>query len=189
MRWEGMEHRILWGLLLPAHHHENHQAGPKGATLHCLAHRRLIASVCEMDSSWTDSLCPYVSKTPYFVSSLTSFEVWTSTLYFISRGNTSDFSNTRGHLLSDNHVKTDIFPHNNYSAAEVQPAASYLLRRDEAYIVIFHRHLQSSCIYEPRFSPTLHNHHVLMYIAYRLCNYSYATIQSSTRILLLLSML
>ena len=81
-----------------------------------------------MDSSWTDSLCPYVSKTSYFVSSLTSFEVWTSTLYFISRGNTSDFSNTRGHLLSDNHVKTDIFPHNNYSAAEVQPTASYHLR-------------------------------------------------------------
>ena len=77
-----------------------------------------------------------MSKTPYFVSSLTSFEVWTSTLYFISRGNTSDFSNTKGHLLSDNHVKTDIFTHNNYSAAEVQPAASYLLRRDEAYIVL-----------------------------------------------------
>ena len=45
--------------------------------------------------------------------------------------------------------------------------------------VIFHRHLQSSCIYEPRFSPTLHNHHVLMYIAYRLYNCYVLIIQSS----------
>ena len=59
------------------------------------------------------------------ISFLTSFEVWTSTLYFIERDNASDFSNTRGHQLSDNHVKTDIFPHNNYSAAEVQQPASY----------------------------------------------------------------
>ena len=132
-----MEHRILQGLLLSAHHHENHQACPKGTTLRFLASEGLIAAVCEMDSSWTDSLCPHMSKTPYFVSSLTSFEVWTSTLYYIKRGNTSDFSNTRGHLLSDNHVKTDIFPHNNYSAAEVQRSASCSLAHTKPKLLIF----------------------------------------------------
>ena len=40
----------------------------------------------------------------------------------------SEFPGTSGHMLSDNHVKTDILPHNSYSAAEVQHLASYHLR-------------------------------------------------------------
>ncbi len=36
----------------------------------------------------------------------------------------TEFTNISGHLLSDNHVKTDIFTHNNYSAAEVQSSRS-----------------------------------------------------------------
>ena len=39
----------------------------------------------------------------------------------------SEFPGTSGHMLSDNHVKTDILPHNSYSAAEVQHLASYHL--------------------------------------------------------------
>lgn len=40
----------------------------------------------------------------------------------------SGFPGTSGHMLSDNHIKTDIYPHNSYSAAEVQHLASYHLR-------------------------------------------------------------
>lgn len=61
----------------------------------------------------------------------------------------SEFPGTSGHMLSDNHVKTDILPHNSYSAAEVQHLASYHLRETKpmSFSPLRPKEVQAKCPY------------------------------------------